>query len=353
VELGRIKSQTERRQLQLREYCAKALRRIRLNVCRNSTAVSTSALQDLIDRIGAEHVERRLTVENEHESQLFGQGLILFNLENWYSAPSIVRTALKLTGLYGRARRNADQIVIRRNVLDFANLPTAFENFTILHLSDLHVDISEGAMQRLRGMVSDLQYDICVLTGDYRGKTYGPFEASLQGISELKAELKGPLYAVLGNHDSIRMAPSLEAMGIRMLFNECDTIARGNDRIYIYLAGIDDAHFYRADDIDKAAKPIPQGAFSILLSHTPEIYDGAARAGFDIMLSGHTHGGQLCLPGGVPIKLEARLPRRMGAGLWQHFGMAGYTSVGVGTSLLPVRLNYPPEITLHTFRRPR
>src|ERR1700722_13717746 len=154
-----------------------------------------------------------------------------------------------------------------------------------------------------------MRYDICVLTGDYRGKTHGPFEASLKGIDELRAQLKGPLYGVLGNHDSIHMTPSLEAMGIRMLFNECEIISRDNAQIY--LAGVDDAQFYRADDIQKAAERIPSGTFSILLSHTPEIYDLAAKANFDLMLSGHTHGGQLCLPGGNPIKLEARFPRKM------------------------------------------
>ena len=313
--------------------------------------MTASALHDLMDRIGAEHVERRLQVEAKHEAQLFGQGLIFFNLENWYSAPLIIRSALELTGLYNRAQRNADQIVIKQNALKFANLPPAFENFTILHLSDLHVDISEGAMRDLVGIVGDLEYDICVLTGDYRGKTYGPFDMSLKGIEELRAQLKGPVYGVLGNHDSIQMAPPLEAMGIRMLFNEWDRIARGDDEVY--LAGVDDAHFYRADDIQKAASGIPSSAFSILLSHTPEVYDRAARADFDLLLSGHTHGGQLCLPGGVPIKLESRLPRRMGAGPWHHLGMAGYTSAGAGTSLLPVRLNCPPEITLHTFRRLR
>jgi predicted MPP superfamily phosphohydrolase len=316
---------------------------------RGSTAETTSALQDLIDRIGAAHVERRLKVEIEYEAQVFGQGLIFFNLENWYSAPWIIRGALKLIGLYGRARRNADQIVIRRNVFESAKLPPAFEGFTILHLSDLHADLSEGAMRRLVGIVGGLQYDICVLTGDYRGRTYGPFDTSLKIINELRAQLKGPLYGVLGNHDSIRMTPSLEAMGIRMLFNECEIVSRGDN--HIYLAGVDDAHFYRADDIEKAAKRIPQGAFSILLSHTPEVYGRAARAGFDLMLSGHTHGGQLCLPGGIPIKLEVRLPRTMGAGPWHHAGMAGYTSVGAGTSLLPVRLNCPPEITLHTLSK--
>ena len=317
---------------------------------RTSTAVTATALQDLITRIGAEHVERRLKVETEHEAQLFGQGLIFFNLENWYSAPWIIRSALKLFGLYGRARRNADHIVVRRNTLEFVKLPAAFDNFTILHLSDLHVDISEGAMRHLVSIVGDLQYDICVLTGDYRGKTYGPFEKSLKGINELRAQLKGPLFGVLGNHDSIYMVPALEAMSIRMLFNECEMIVRDGQQIY--LAGVDDPHFYRADDIEKAASRIPQDAFSILLSHTPEVYDRAACAGFDVMFSGHTHGGQLCLPGGIPIKLEARLPRAMGAGAWRHADMAGYTSVGIGTSLLPVRLNCPPEVTLHTLRRP-
>jgi uncharacterized protein len=144
------------------------------------------------------------------------------------------------------------------------------------------------------------------------------------------------------------MAPSMEAMGICMLFNECEPIVRGGQRIF--LAGVDDPHFYRADDIEKAASKIPSDAFSILLAHTPEVYDRAMSARFDLMLCGHTHGGQLCLPGGIPIKLEAAVPRFMGAGPWRHGAMVGYTSVGAGTSLLPVRLNCPPEITLHTLR---
>jgi uncharacterized protein len=306
-------------------------------------------LQNLARRIGSEHVERRLKVEANHEAQLFGQGLVIFNLENWRIAPWLITWGLKCAGLYQRAQRNADEVVVRCTSLAFSCLPPAFEDFTILHLSDLHADISEGAMRRLATIVGDLKYDICVLTGDYRGKTYGSFEAALQSLSDLLPLLKGPLYGVLGNHDSLKMVPDMEEMGIRMLFNEHEPIVRGSDRIY--LAGVDDAHFYRADDINKAASGIPKNAFSILLSHTPEVYAQAAAAGFNLMLSGHTHGGQLCLPGGIPIKLEAVLPRSMGAGMWRHAGMTGYTSVGAGTSLMPVRLNCPPEISLHTLRR--
>ena len=310
--------------------------------------MTESSLQDLINRIGAEHVELRLKTEKEHEAQLFGQGTIFFNLENAPFVTLIIKTALQLTGLYGRARRNADRVLVRRNEIVSARLPKKFDGFTILHISDLHADISVGAMRYLLGLVGDLTYDICALTGDYRGKTYGPFDKSLVHVDALRARLKHPVYGILGNHDSIRLAPAMEAMGIRMLFNECEIIARGDQTIH--LAGIDDAHFYRADDIEKAAADIPREAFSILLAHTPESYRQAADAGFDLMLSGHTHGGQLCLPGGFAIKLEARLPRSMGAGAWRYGDMAGYTSVGAGTSLLPVRLNCPPEITLHTLR---
>jgi predicted MPP superfamily phosphohydrolase len=314
-------------------------------------AMNEVALMGLSDRIGAEHVERRLKIETEHEAQLFGQGRLFFNLENSRKAPAIIRTILQLAGLYGRARRNADQVVLRRNPVAFANLPPAFDGFVILHLSDLHADKSQGAMRSLFGIVGDLHYDICVLTGDYRGRTYGPFDDCLDWVEKLRAQLHGPVYGVLGNHDSIRMTPRLEAMGIRMLFNETETIVRGDQKIH--LAGVDDPHFYRTDDIARAAASIPKDAFSILLSHSPETYQEAVDHGFDVMLSGHTHGGQICLPGGIPIKLEAVLPRRMGAGAWRHKGLCGYTSTGAGTSLLPVRLNCPAEITLHVLQRER
>ena len=226
-----------------------------------------------------------------------------------------------------------------------ASLPPAFDGFTILQLSDLHADMSGAAMDRLIELLPGLRYDVCVLTGDYRGQTFGPFAAALEGVARVRAHLEGPIYGVLGNHDTIRMVPELEDMGIRMLLNETETLSRDGARIH--LAGIDDAHFFRADNLEKAAEGIPHGEFALLLSHTPEIYRQAAHCGFSAMLAGHTHGGQICLPGGVPITLDSHLPRRFGAGAWRHGAMAGYTSVGVGSSIVAVRLNCPPEITLH------
>jgi len=268
--------------------------------------------------------------------------------ENWYSIHSLARGALKLSGLYARGHRNTESIRVKQNEFTFNRLPPSFGGFTLLHMSDLHADMNEGAMRRLTELVGRLRYDICVLTGDYRGKTFGPFAATLAAVSRIRASLHAPTYGVLGNHDTIRMVPGLEAMGIRMLLNECETIVRGDQRIY--LAGIDDAHYYRNHNIEKAASSISEGGFSILLSHTPEVYRLAAHADFDLMLSGHTHGGQICLPGSIPITLRSELPRRMGAGVWRYHDMIGYTSVGAGSCGIPVRLNCPPEIALHHLR---
>jgi uncharacterized protein len=107
----------------------------------------------------------------------------------------------------------------RRNIAG-PDLPKPFDGFTILQLSDLHVDMSKNAMERVAGLVRDLSYDLCILTGDYRGLTYGPHQATIEGMARIRAALRDPVYGVLGNHDTIRMVPGLEAMGIRMLLNE-------------------------------------------------------------------------------------------------------------------------------------
>ena len=306
-------------------------------------------LHELEKRLGPLHARQRLGIERDHEAQVFGQGLIFFNLENASLAPSVIEGALKLSGLYWRARRNAERVTVSQYELKFSALPKSFDGYTILHISDMHVEMSQAAMEHLIKIVHGMSYDLCVLTGDYRAKTFGPFDAALQGVEKVRAYLRPPIFGVLGNHDTVQMVPRLEAMGIRMLLNECEVLARGDERIH--LAGVDDAHFYKVDNIEKAALQIPSDEFSILLSHTPEIYRQAAHANFNLMLCGHTHGGQLCLPGSIPIKLEADLPRRMGAGLWEYNDMVGYTSRGAGSSVVPVRLNCPPEITLHRLRR--
>jgi uncharacterized protein len=308
-------------------------------------------LSMLEQRLGRRYARQRLGIEQDHEAQVFGHGINFFHIENLTPSHALMRVVLMASGLYWRGVANAAKVEVRHNRIDSPHLPESFDGFTILQLSDLHVDMSEAAMDRVIALLKGVDYDLCVLTGDYRGKTYGPYAATLAGMAKVRAALNGTVYGVLGNHDTICMVPGLEEMGIRVLLNEADVIEREGTRIH--LAGVDDPHFYQMDNIEKAAADIPDDAFSILVSHTPEIYRQAAHADFNLLLAGHTHGGQICLPGGIPITLDSVLPRSMGAGPWKYHDMIGYTSVGAGVSIVPVRFNCPPEITLHHLHRLR
>lgn len=307
-----------------------------------------AAVDALTARIGRLHVRQRLGLERDLEAHVFRRGTNFFQVENWYSMHALVRGGLRSVGLLARARRNARRIVLRRHEVALPHLPAEFDGFTMLQLSDLHIDGAADYADVLIEAIRGLDYDICVLTGDYRLRTFGPFEATLRGLAAVRPHLKGTPYAILGNHDSLRMVPGMEAMGYRVLLNESTAITRNGAAIY--LAGIDDAHFYRLDNFHRAADEIPAHAVSILLSHTPEAYRHAAHADFDLMLCGHTHGGQICLPGGRPLLTDARSPRRFARGAWQYHAMTGYTATGSGTSLVDVRLNCPPEVTLHTLK---
>jgi predicted MPP superfamily phosphohydrolase len=310
--------------------------------------IDAAILEQIAGRLGQEHTARRLAREQQHEKEVTRSRLHFLHRDNWFAHPHIIKAALIVSGLYWRGRCNAAKVIVRRNVIAVPDLPRAFHGFTILHLSDLHADGSDPAMQRVLQLVQDLRYDICCLTGDYRAGTTGSYEPALHGMAKLVARLKQPIFAVPGNHDSLAMVHALEKIGITMLLNESHAIHRGEHRIF--LAGIDDAHFFRTGDIARATSRIPAGSFSVLLSHTPEVFRQAEQARFKLMLSGHTHGGQICLPGSVPVILDAELPRGFGAGAWRHGTMHGYTSTGAGTSVVPVRFNCPPEITLHVLQ---
>jgi uncharacterized protein len=316
----------------------------------NSEDLSVDEItQKLESRLGHVLARRRLSKEKRHEARAVSRGLTFFHTENLPISRAMIEMVLRLSGTYWRGRSNAAKVRLRNNEVFSERLPPQFDGFTILHISDLHADMSADALTEAARLVSGLQYDLCVLTGDYRGRTYGEFHSTLREMLRLREVLTGAIYGVLGNHDTIMMVPDLERMSIRMLLNEHVVIER--DGRQIFLAGIDDAHYYRVDNIEKVAAAMPQDTFSILLSHTPETYRKASHAGFDLLLAGHTHGGQICLPGGTPIILQSVLPRQMGRGPWNYQGMAGYTSVGIGSCGVPVRFNCPPEITLHRLRR--
>ena len=303
----------------------------------------------LIKRVGKAHLRRRIGVETEHAADRFGQGRTFFHIENWHAAAHIIRFALKLAGLQARGEANALDFQVRNNNLVLPHLPELFEGFTLLQLSDLHLDALEEFPGRLAQSIAHLQYDICVLTGDYRFLTHGSHKKAMLGLARLCRDIDKDIYAILGNHDSILMTQPIEALGIRLLLNENIPIQR--DGCTLYLAGTDDPHYFATDNLEKAYDGIPDDAVSILLTHSPEIYRHAAYVGFDFMICGHTHGGQICLPGPFPLTYNSSAPRYTGMGSWSYDLMQGYTSAGTGSSVVPARFNCPPEITLHKLNR--
>ena len=140
------------------------------------------------------------------------------------------------------------------------------------------------------------------------------------------------------------LVEGLEGVGIRVLVNETVTLDRAGDRLH--LTGLDDVHYFHTPAALQALRDAPDGC-KVALVHSAEVADHASDAGFSLYLAGHTHGGQICLPGQIPLTLDAKLPRYMGSGPWQYRDLIGYTSVGVGSSVVTVRFNCLPEITLH------
>src|SRR5262245_28318527 len=199
----------------------------------NRTCEGKDGLEALEQRLGQLYVAQRLGIEDDHEADRKDRSL--FDLDSQYSA-RMIRAALQLTGLYARGRRNALLIKTRRHDPVIANLPPAFDGFTILQLSDLHIDMAAGLAGVLIETIAPLEYDLCVLTGDYRARTFGPHDAALEGMRQLRPHIRSTIYAVLGNHDTLRMVPAMESMGYRFLINEHVKIERGSDELY--LAGI-------------------------------------------------------------------------------------------------------------------
>lgn len=253
-------------------------------------------------------------------------------------------------GLFGFFSRRAARFVIERHVLAFPDLPPQFHDYTILHVSDLHVSAIPGLMAESGRRLAAERIDLVVLTGDYQ--TNGAPSAN-EAIAEL-SELLAPLHpvdgtvAVLGNHDSHTMADALEGQGIRVLINEATAIAR-HDAL-LHLVGTDDVHAFHTPAAAAALTRPPPG-FSVALVHTPELADIAAAAGHRLYLCGHTHGGQVCLPGGRPLFTALDTHRDLASGRWRRGTMQGYTSRGLGSARPPIRVNCAAEAAVIRLRR--
>lgn len=301
-------------------------------------------------RLGPERTAKRLALQEAAASHLLHQGEGLLSLERWMPLDRAISLALRLTGLHGTARRHFLDIRVTEQIWTLEQLPEAFDGFRLLQLADLHLDIDPELAPSIARVLRGLPHDAAVITGDFRNRTDGDAAPCLEALQQLLPLLSASRWGILGNHDSLEMAPDIENAGLPLLLNESIAIQRGESRLWI--AGTDDPHFYQTHDLAAAARGIPESDCAILLAHSPEIYAEAEGAGFDLQLSGHTHGGQLCLPGGIPIVVPCRIPKKFILGRWTHGRLQGYTSPGTGSCGVAARLFCPPEITIHILRSP-
>jgi predicted MPP superfamily phosphohydrolase len=299
---------------------------------------------------------RRKAIEAGHLKAKKAHGRGAFFLSHDDVVRPVLKWSLKSLGWYQAGLLSARQPVVRSLCLEFSSLPAAFHGFRILHLSDLHIDGVEGLAERTAEIVGTLPVDVCVMTGDYRFEIFGSCEQVYPRMSLILEAIRSRhgVFGILGNHDLAEIAIELQKMGVNMLINDGAELRSGESGLWI--AGVDDPHYYGCDDLTSALSDVPKDAFKVLLAHTPEMYQEADAAGIHLYLCGHTHAGQIRLPKpfrgawAAPFQ-NADCPREYSYGAWSHGSMQGYTSAGVGTSLLPVRYNCPPEIVVIELRR--
>lgn len=242
--------------------------------------------------------------------------------------------------------------VVKKNMLQVAGLPSDLEGVTIAQISDLHVgSILDGAwLNQLMRQVEELRPDMLVLTGDAIDGKVSRVGKELDALSGFKAPL-GKFF-VTGNHEFYSgvdgWVEQMRSMKFTVLNNEHTLVQKGEGKILV--AGVWDFH---GEDFGEryASSPVAakDGAaehdVSILLAHQPKSIFEASKAGFDIQLSGHTHGGQY-----FPWTYAVHLFQPYVKGLHQVDGTTLYVNTGTGFWGPPMRLTVPPEITLHTLQ---
>ncbi len=241
-------------------------------------------------------------------------------------------------------------IKIEREVIAIKNLPQSFEGVKIVQFSDFHSLWFGGRERKVLEMVEELKPDFVFITGDFVDPvTKLITDRDLTSVrvfwQELGERYRGRIFGVLGNHDTKLVGDYLEKSGIEILDNENRKIWFGND--FVYLIGVGDPWTGR-DDLAKAMEGIEENKPKILLAHAADnvIYE-AVRKKIDLVLTGHTHGGQVNIPViGKFIQPLSEYGRKYTEGLFKIDSTYLYVNRGIGTSFFPIRFNCPPEITL-------
>ena len=257
--------------------------------------------------------------------------------------------ALSLSEAARSALTEPYMLTIERREVFMRRLPRELDGFRIVQLSDLHLGplTSSEQLRRAIEVANNLDPDIVALTGDYISHERQYAAPCAEIVGRLRARCG--VYAVLGNHDhwtdAALITDLFRAEGIKVLINEGMRFEK--DGASFWLAGVDDT-MVGLEDLPLALAGARAGEMKLLLAHNPIILRRAARAGVDLVLSGHTHGGQ------VTIRSErsasGRPRRRLLRGLGRQGETQIYVTRGLGTVILPIRYGCPPEVSLLELR---
>jgi len=232
-------------------------------------------------------------------------------------------------------------------------LPGDLDGVRIALLSDIHISrrLPDDYLERTMRRLSELGAEAIMFTGDLAGGPLDPLPEYLDLLAEAQAP-RGK-YAILGNHDFFenRSGPVTEFLreaGWQVLRNQNAPLPGTKGRIRI--AGVDDP-VTEHEDLDQALAEVPEEAVCVLLSHTPDLIEPAAAAGVDLMLAGHTHGGQIVLPFIGPPVVPSKYGAKYAWGLFDYQGTRMAVTRGVGMIAPRIRFRCRPEIVQLTLRR--
>ncbi len=243
------------------------------------------------------------------------------------------------------------QLTLSEAQVELAGLPGSFEGLRVLTISDIHAGpfVSPAVLERTLERLVSLEPDLILLPGDFLTSRVGEWAANRTAFAKLRAPLG--TFAVAGNHEHYtrkieQVRSVVEAEGIQFLDNRCHTLRRCGEKLS--LAGVDDKLMGCPDldaALDGAVDPV------ILVSHNPDLLFDAARRGVALMLSGHTHGGQVRLPRLPVLVRQSRY--RLDEGRFTVGRTQAIVSRGLGVVGLPLRFGCPPEAMLLTLRAAR
>lgn len=242
-----------------------------------------------------------------------------------------------------------NSIQVKKYTIVIQDLPEEFQGFTILQLTDLHSKNFGREQAKLVQVLNQQSFDLVALTGDlidYSNPDMEPIETLLSQFDPVK-----PIFFVPGNHELrgnyYQIRNRFKAMGVKVLENQSYPVVKGDSRLWIL--GVKDTYADQ-DRLDQALQKMEQEQSpKILLAHAPNIYPQAIESQIDLLLVGHTHGGQVRLPliGALIAPGQGLFPK-YDYGLYHSGQTQMIISGGLGESHLPIRLNMPPEIVLIT-----